>query len=61
MQQIFRNSEITDGVGDVGEKHEVFNSRTDMDGQAIPFAHQLLTDDHAIIPPAIVEDYSFYR
>jgi len=47
--------------GDVGEKHRVFNSRTDVDGQAIrSISHQLLIEHHAIIPPAIVEYESFY-
>jgi len=48
--------------GDVGEKHRVFNSRTDVDGQAIiSIRHQVLIEQHAIIPPAIVQDQSFYR
>ena len=48
--------------GDVGEKHRVFNSRTDVDGQAIiSIRHQVLIEQHAIIPPAIVEHQGFYR
>ena len=46
----------------IAEKHGVFNSRTDVDGEAIrSLRHQAFIEHYAIIPPTVVEDQSLYR